>query len=86
MSGKEIVCRTSKAPANGLYTDTVKIGNLGLMPGQKMSYIFDFGDMWKFDVLLLDIDKDKPLPLHPQIEEYKGDSPEQYPDLDACDE
>lgn len=41
-------------------------------------YLFDFGDEWKFDVELMGIDKEAPLPLNPIMMESKGKAPEQY--------
>ena len=34
------------------FTDEVKVGSLPLSVGSKMQYLFDFGDSWKFEVLL----------------------------------
>jgi hypothetical protein len=49
-----------------------------LYPGQKLVYLFDFGDMWEFSVELLGIEKEAPLPLRPITVESKGESPKQY--------
>jgi hypothetical protein len=52
---------------------------LGLYKGQKIYYLFDFGDMWEFELNLIKIDKNLPLPLRPIIIEEKGEAPLQYP-------
>ncbi len=46
--------------------------------GQKLYYLFDFGDMWEFGVGLIKIGKGVSLPPKPVIIETKGESPEQY--------
>jgi len=51
---------------------------LELYKGQKILYLFDFGDEWKFNVELIEIDNKAPLPLKPMIIESKGEAPEQY--------
>ena len=51
---------------------------LGLYPGQRILYIFDFGDNWQFDVLLVKIDEDMELPSNPYVIESKGTAPQQY--------
>lgn len=60
-------------------TDQIHIGDCGFYPGQVLTYLYDFGDMITFDVTLLEIDYDEPLPLHPVIAEKKGDPPDWYP-------
>lgn len=77
-------------PANdwqcGPYTDQVTIGDLPLKPGMTMTYLFDFGDNWEFDVLLETIEPGKPKRNSNQILERHGKAPEQYPDYDDYDD
>ena len=75
------------APQNteGPFSDRVCIGNLGVLPGQRFLYLFDFGDEWHFKTEVLEI-CDKPGPPSPVITERKGKSPEQYPDTDYEDD
>jgi hypothetical protein len=75
-TGKPIYC--ADAESDGVTAEEMSIADLGLYKGQKLLYLFDFGDSWKFDVTLLEIDKNSPLPLKPVIVEKKGKSPEQY--------
>lgn len=58
--------------------EKTSILEIGLFVGQKLIYLFDFGDMWEFGVKLTGIEKEEPLPLNPIILEAKGKSPEQY--------
>ncbi|HCS11171.1 MAG TPA: hypothetical protein DIV40_06925 [Clostridiales bacterium] len=66
-------------PYDGVEDDTY-IGEAGIYTGQKIKYIFDFGDHWEFDIIVISIDKDVPIPVKPEIIESKGESPEQYPE------
>ncbi|AGK98621.1 IS1096 element passenger TnpR family protein [Clostridium pasteurianum] len=66
----------------GPYVDEVKIGELDLYKKQDFLYLFDYGDEWRFNVKVFDIDEeDKITLLKPQIIESKG-KVEQYPDFD----
>lgn len=77
-TGKPIYCED--AENEGATVEETSIADLELYKGQKMLYLFDFGDEWKFDVELMKIDKEVPLPLRPIIIESKGEAPEQYGD------
>lgn len=60
------------------YTDEFAIGRLPIDPGQSLTFLFDFGDTWKFTVKL-----EKILPLdmalnEPQIIARHGKAPRQY--------
>ena len=77
-TGKPIYC--PEVEEEGKTTDEVNIADLRLFRGQKIFYLFDFGDEWWFDIKLLKIDKETPLPLQPVIVDRQCKSPEQYPD------
>lgn len=62
-------------------TVEVAIGELPLSIGQKMIFLFDFGDNWEFEVLLEAFDSGKRI-KRPKVVEQHGDPPEQYPDWD----
>ena len=62
----------------GPYVDDVRIGELGLFVGQKILYLFDYGDQWCFHVELEEIRTSGPKPNKPKIIEKKGKAPEQY--------
>ena len=60
-------------------TDEVSIGELSLKEGATMTYIFDFGDWWEFDLKLEKIEPDEKRTDYGAIIESKGLAPEQYP-------
>jgi hypothetical protein len=60
------------------YTSQVYVGDLGLAIGQHITFLFDFGDDWEFDLVLEAIEPD----LHLQGAEIRaehGEAPMQYP-------
>ncbi len=65
---------------DSLYTDEVKIGDLPLVVGSLMEYVFDFGDWWEFQLQLEEINADDLRPDYGEIIESKGKAPQQYPD------
>jgi hypothetical protein len=61
----------------GPWTSQVRVGDTPLTIGQTMTFLYDFGDQWEFEVALERVDPD--LALHkPQLLEAQGASPEQY--------
>jgi len=66
----------------GLFADEVELGALELPPGQSMTFHYDFGDDWRFDVKLERIEPPNPKAKLPRIVEKHGKSPEQYPDAE----
>jgi hypothetical protein len=72
-------CPYSEEPP---FTDELCLGNCRLINKQRILYLFDFGDEWRFDVVL-DIKHDIEM-VFEDIEIIKsvGKSPEQYPDYD----
>ncbi|MDO9535573.1 MAG: hypothetical protein Q7J85_09665 [Bacillota bacterium] len=75
-TGKPVYC--SNVEEVGKPAEETTIEEMELYKGQKLYYLFDFGDMWEFDIELIQIEKNMPLPLRPIIIETKGESPEQY--------
>lgn len=75
-TGKPIYCED--AENGGATAERTTIADLEFYKGQKMLYLFDFGDEWKFDVELVGIDKEAPLPIKPAITGSKGEAPRQY--------
>lgn len=67
-------------------TEEVKIGDLPLVEGSTMKYVFDFGDHWEFQLQLEEINRDDLRPDFGEIIASKGKAPEQYPDYDDYDE
>jgi Plasmid pRiA4b ORF-3-like protein len=63
-------------------TDAVAIGEVQLRPGASMEYLFDFGDQWRFDVKLEEINTADARIKKPKILKMHGQAPQQYPNLD----
>lgn len=57
--------------------DEVLIGEIPLQGGQEMTFEYDFGDQWVFDILVEKIDPEMKLSKAKCIESY-GDAPNQY--------
>lgn len=64
---------------DGPWADGVRIGDLPLDVGQTMTYRYDFGDRWEFDVTLERIDPTDPSLEAPKTLEEGGAAPDQYP-------
>ena len=60
----------------------VRVGDLGLEPGQKIAYVFDFGDEWRVELTVARVDADDG-GVYPRLLESTGEAPQQYPDLRA---
>lgn len=56
----------------------VELGRLGLQKGQRIAYVFDFGDEWRVSMKLRETRQSG----ETGILERKGDPPPQYPDYD----
>jgi hypothetical protein len=69
----------------GPWTDEYRVGDLPLAVGQSMTFLFDFGDSWGFDLLLEKIDENETLEEAAVIESH-GEPPEQYPSWDDEDD
>lgn len=63
-------------------TNEVRVGDLPLVEGASMTYIFDFGDWWEFAVQLETIQPDDARSDYAEILTSHGDAPPQYPDWD----
>lgn len=61
----------------GPWTNKVLVGDVPLLSGQTMVYLYDFGDQWEFDVTLEQVDRDMVI-KQPVIIESHGESPKQY--------
>lgn len=61
------------------YANEVRLDQLELWEGRKFLYLFDFGDEWRFDVLVEEVREDETPPSRPVIIGKKGEAPEQYP-------
>ena len=63
-------------------TDEVLIRNWQIGIGDRITYVFDFGDWWEFNVVLESIDEPDPKLKKAKVIDKKGKAPEQYPDYD----
>jgi hypothetical protein len=63
---------------DGPYADEAIISELGLYVGQKILYLFDYGDSWEFIIQLATIEENEEELKEPQITEIKGEAPPQY--------
>lgn len=61
----------------GPWTRDVLVGDVPLRVGQTMTYVFDFGDWWEFDVTLERVDPGMAIEK-PVVLEKHGEPPEQY--------
>ncbi|MBD6617215.1 plasmid pRiA4b ORF-3 family protein [Komarekiella sp. 'clone 1'] len=60
------------------FADQVQIGDLPLEPGSKITYLYDFGDNWEFDVQLEAINPPDNKIKKAKILEIHGNAPQQY--------
>lgn len=61
----------------GPFTSDVLVGDTPLRIGQAMTFIYDFGDWWRFEVALERVDPGMPL-KKPVVLEAEGTPPDQY--------
>ena len=66
---------TSPAPASA----DVRLDRLRLEKGQRIAYLFDFGDEWRVRLTVRDMTVED-LQRYPRLLESAGDAPPQYPD------
>jgi hypothetical protein len=69
---------------SGARSARTAVGELDLERGQKIAYLFDYGDQWEVEVTVPDI-TDASEEAYPQVLERRGEAPPQYP-LDEDDE
>jgi hypothetical protein len=58
-----------------------RLNRLRLQKGQRIAYLFDFGDEWRVRLILREIDTDDGR-HYPRIVESVGEAPPQYPEYD----
>jgi hypothetical protein len=63
----------------GPSADEVRVGDVPLQVGQRMTYLYDFGDSWRFDVALERVEAGETESAKPVILDGRGKAPEQYP-------
>lgn len=70
---------------SGARSARTPLGELGLEQGQRIAYLFDFGDQWEVEIDVLELREagDEP---YPRVLEAVGEAPPQYPPVDEDDE
>ena len=63
----------------------IRLNRLKLKKGQRLAYLFDFGDEWRVRLTVRQITADDGQPYPRQLESV-GDAPPQYPDYADVDE
>jgi hypothetical protein len=76
------VCIRHPDVEEGPWTDEFAIGELPLKPSESMTFHFDYGDNWKFNVKLEKMEPYNPRLRNPELRAKHGEAPEQYPDAD----
>ncbi len=66
----------------GLYTSEITVGELPLYEGMEFIFHFDFGDDWRFLLVVESLKVTDSSLLKPKIIEQDGEPPEQYPEWD----
>jgi hypothetical protein len=56
-----------------------KVGRVFRNPGQKMLFLFDYGDEWPFFMELIGFGEKKKGKRYPRVTAMAGEAPEQYP-------
>jgi hypothetical protein len=61
------------------------IAELGLEPGRRIAYLFDYGDSWEVEITVAET-RDAGDDAYPQVLERVGEAPPQYAPLEDEDE
>ena len=64
------------------FTDAILLRDWQINIGDRITYVFDFGDWWEFNVVLESIDEPDPNINKAKVIDKKGKAPEQYGDFD----
>jgi hypothetical protein len=77
----EVELTTPDTPAEGVATADVPLAELDLRVGQRIGYVFDFGDDWRVRLTVRERVAAEPGD-HPRVLELRGTPPPQYAALD----
>lgn len=69
-------------PTGAASVKRTKVCGVWRNPGDKMLFLFDYGDNWQFVVELADFGKRTAKRKYPRLLRKVGEAPEQYPELD----
>jgi len=56
------------------------VGDVWKILGDSMTFLFDYGDMWRFTITLVGLGKVERKRRYPRVVRREGDAPEQYPE------
>jgi hypothetical protein len=59
----------------------IPLGSLELSPGQRIAYLFDYGDDWRVKIVVRDVARELDEDL-PHVLDRVGEAPPQYPQLE----
>jgi Plasmid pRiA4b ORF-3-like protein len=76
----EVELTTPDAPDEGIATADVPLAELDLRPGQRIGYVFDFGDEWRVRLTVREWVTEPG--DYPRVLELRGTPPPQYAALD----
>ena len=62
------------------FVTETRLRQLEPVPGMKISFFFDYGDNWKFDIVVMHGGEERTSDI--QVIERKGEAPEQYPEYE----
>ncbi len=68
------------------FTDRILLRDWQINIGDRIIYVFDFGDWWEFNVVLESIDEPDPKIKKAKVIDKKGKAPEQYSDYEEEEE
>jgi Plasmid pRiA4b ORF-3-like protein len=77
----EVEVTTPHTPDEGVATADVPLAELDLHLGQRIGYVFDFGDDWRVRLTFRERVTAEPAD-HPRVLELRGTAPPQYAPLD----
>lgn len=64
---------------NSMSVERTLAGDVWKIPGDTMAFLFDYGEMWRFTVMLIGLGSVEPRKRYPKILRMEGDAPMQYP-------
>jgi len=65
------------------FADEVEVGELSLVPGDTMTFLYDLGDRGRFECTLDTVGRDAVAVTEPAVRGAEGDPPEQYSTSDG---
>lgn len=69
-------------PIGAESVEKTKIGEVWEKVGDKMLFLFDYGDDWRFVIELKDFGEKQPKQKYPRVTQSIGKAPEQYPEIE----